>query len=273
MTVQAKTLQVCESLIREHRRMEGLLEQLGLYNTDLNIQQPETLQNFQNILGQIETDMNTHFACEEKVLFPAVSPYHSMVLMEVEHEELIALRDQLLKLDMETPDSVSRMQTLVRQFIEEMLDHIGREDAGIFPVCEKSLNDEEKRQVIAGMQKIRDAAQTIPTPSIDRPERTFASYQANLSMPISRDVFSQRLGAQDGLEIKEIMIQCGKSLTAHWSPKEITLICLKGNGIFSGQGQETALSVGTCLILQPQLLHRIDAHSDCVLLLLLREAA
>ena len=94
----ASQLQVCESLIREHRQMETMLSQLEQSLSGLSHQGADPVNAMRAVMAQVVPEMNTHFACEEQVLFPAVSPYHPMVLMEVEHEELMALRQQLLDL-------------------------------------------------------------------------------------------------------------------------------------------------------------------------------
>lgn len=272
MSKPISQLQACESLIREHRHMETLLDALNPSLNSLADGHAETLTELQTQMRRIEAEMNTHFACEEKVLFPAVSPYHPMVLMEVEHEELIAQRDGLLALlDQATVSSeeCAQIREIGQRFISEMLDHIGREDAGIFPTCERALSDAEKSEVITGMERIRREAAVQPTPSISRPERTFEVMQAQLDRIIERPIFSERLLDSPVLEIKHLILQGGQALPAHWSPKQITLICLKGEGIFTANQQDVPLQPGACITLAPQLSHGIQAQTDCHLLLLL----
>lgn len=82
-----------------------------------------------------------------------------MVLMEAEHEELMALRRDLMSVMGQvtlTDGDISRLQAIGARFINDMLDHIGREDAGIFPTCERALSNDEKRDVIEGMAKLRN---------------------------------------------------------------------------------------------------------------------
>jgi len=148
-------LQACDSLILEHREMEKLLDALrqALFSHDLT--------SVRCVMRRIEPGMDLHFACEEQVLFPAVSPMHPMELMEVEHEELMTLRASIF--DIMGGASLTEQEWLVlkqtgNRFIEEMLDHIGREDAGIFPTCERALSDEKKKMVIADMEQLRAKA-------------------------------------------------------------------------------------------------------------------
>ncbi len=60
--------------------MENLLARL---EDALNSGQPESIRE---ALTRIGFEMDVHFACEEQALFPAVTPYHPMILMEAEHE-------------------------------------------------------------------------------------------------------------------------------------------------------------------------------------------
>jgi len=266
-------LQVCESLIQEHRQMETLLAQLepGL-NDLLSNPGPEQEEAVRAIMAQIVPEMNTHFACEAQVLFPAVSPYHPMVLMEVEHEELIALRQELLDILGQSAignEDANKLQAVGTRFISDMLDHIGREDGGVFPTCERALSDDQKQMVIEGMAELRAKARLQPTPAIECPNRSFEIQQLNLTMPAQRAVFSERMVDAEGLEIKHLVIQAGKSIPDHWAPKQGTLICLQGQGLFQANDREIQLVPGTTIIMSPQLRHAIQADTDCHLLLIL----
>lgn len=268
-------IEVCASLIEEHRQMETLLGKLKQALAELDSTQG--LNAVKALMGEIEPEMNTHFACEEKVLFPAVTPYHPMVLMEVEHEELIALRDELLALlsnnnEEQTLEKADTLQKTGNHFIDYMLDHIGREDAGIFPMCERALSNDEKEAVIAGMTDIRKQAAQTPTPSITRPERTFQSYQLDLSSEPQRELFSKQIFEDATLKVKQITIQAGKSMAAYWTPKQAIIICMRGEGTFMANDEELALVPGTIVKMSPQLRHGVSAKTDCDLLFLLQDA-
>lgn len=256
--------------------MESLLARLEQCLVGLDApgdESAETVNRIRAIMVQIEPEMNTHFACEEQVLFPAVSPYHPMVLMEVEHEELMALRQNLMSL-LEQPspngETLNSLQTTGARFVNDMLDHIAREDAGIFPTCERALSEDEKQTVIDGMARLRALAKQVPTPAISRPERSFEVLQPNLDSPAQRAVFSERLLNTERLEIKHLIIQAGQSIPAHWSPKQGTLICLSGQGRFTANEQDIELKPGVTVVMTPQLLHSVQAKTDCHLLLLLQ---
>jgi len=224
MTIKlASNLVACESLIREHRQMEQRLESLESAISEGDLEQARSM------MAQIELEMNTHFACEEQVLFPAVSPYHPMVLMEMEHEELRALQTQFQDLLNQSEIGNAELgviQTTGNHFISNMLDHIGREDAGIFPACERSLSDSEKASVITGMQSLREKAGDVGLPTHTPSVRSFEVFKINLQNIAEKPLFSERLLDNGTLEIKHLIIKAGESLPSHWSLKQGILVCL-----------------------------------------------
>jgi hemerythrin-like domain-containing protein/quercetin dioxygenase-like cupin family protein len=267
-----KAIQVCESLLAEHRVMEGLLlsleKQLPAFSAGgvFASQKAEV----QALLGVIQREMNVHFACEERALFPAVSPYHPMVLMEVEHEELIELRGELLSRF--EGGRFAEFEASSRRFIEYMRDHIAREDGGIFPTCEQALSADEKRQVLDEMAQIRTNAKAEDIPAIIRPEKSFEPIRIDPGATLERPLMISLLAERPGLQVKHLSIRAGESLPAHWSPKRLLIWCVAGEAAFNGnQGEPVALSPGVGVLLDPQLNHAIHAQTDCHLLLLLEE--
>lgn len=274
MTAAPSERQACNSLTLEHQQMEQLL---GLLKQELS--QLNSTRNTTPVLAlmsQIEQEINTHFACEEQVLFAAVSPYHPMVLMEVEHEELVATSTELLGLlDGEaatTAETITQIQDKGHQFVSDMLDHIGREDAGIFPTCEKALSPSEKEQVIQGMATIRAESRERPTPAITRPDKTFQVYPLDLLSVPQRALMSERVFETGESEAKHLTIRAGDSLTSHWIPQQALLICLRGEGDFVANEQTKPLTPGTTIVMSPQLQHAIVATADCHLLFLIQKA-
>lgn len=276
MTRTLSHLVACESLSADHRQMEALLakfaDALLSLNSPTNSQFTEQRNQALFVATQIEAEINAHFAYEEQVLFPAVSPYHPMVLMEVEHEDLVAQRDSLLaqlKAPQHSAVTLATLQADGQRFISDMLDHIGREDAGIFPACEQALSDAEKAQVIAGIAHLRDLAKASPLPSIYRPEKTFQVVQADLRAPLTRPINALRLLTDPNVEVKHLTLQAGQSLAKYWSPKPLLIVCLQGEGTFLSNNQTVPLASGSCVVLSPQLQHAVQATSDCHMLLIL----
>lgn len=267
-----KAIQVCESLLAEHRVMEDLMLSLEKQLPPFSAGEVSDAQaaEAQAQLNVIQREMNVHFACEERALFPAVSPYHPMVLMEVEHEELIELRDEMLT--QFEGRQFSEFEANCRRFIEYMRDHIAREDGGIFPTCEQALSADEKQQVIEDMEQIRANAKTENIPAIIRPDKSFEPIRMDINTPLDRPLMISLLAEKPGFQVKHLSIRAGEGLPAHWSPKRLLIWCVSGEATFTGnQAEPITLHPGAGVLLDPQLNHAIQARTDCHLLLLLEE--
>lgn len=266
-------LQSCESLLAEHQTMEGYLD-----SWEKRIQgfvaetvfSPNDKEALQELLKTICHELNTHFACEEQVLFPAVSPYHPMVLMEAEHEELLALRTTCM--DHFNSGRYDAFVETSKPFITYLREHMARENGGIFPVCEQALTHEEKQQVIDGMNAIRTLAKIEVIPDIMRPEKT----AQRLTMPLDdipeRPVMVTLLAEKAGLHIKHLTLRAGEGLAAHWSTKQLLVWCVRGKATFTADLQPPMdLAEGTGVLVDPQLSHAVMAQTDCHLLLVLQD--
>lgn len=261
-----KTLQVCESLLAEHRFMETLLlsleSQIKQMAVTTNIKSTD-LENIQDLLDTINHELTVHFACEEQALFPAVTPYHPMVLMEVEHEEIVALWDTLLK--QFKARQFGEFQDTGKEFVDYLQGHIGREDAGIFPACEQSLSEDEKQQVIIKMDQIREKSKTEIIPAIVRPEKTYKPITMDLTTVSDKPLIIKLLAETPNRQIKHLSIRANESLPSHWSPKELFVFCVSGQAVFTTQpdGHAVDLLPGSGVLLDPQLSHAIQAKTDC----------
>ena len=263
-TTQA--LLACDVLIAEHREMEGFLDTLeGLLATVSNHPEQKWLSETQMILAKISAHINTHFTCEEQGLFPVLEKYHPMVLMEAEHEELVALRDQTLThFEQKAFTDLKETGMLLSK---ELRDHIAREDGGIFPAAERDMDDSDKQIAIEKMSAIREAAKTTPTPAISRPDRYFKAFEVPAEQAFARPVNVQKLLESAGTTVKELAIKGGEALAEHWSPHPVVLYCLSGKARFEANGEQQALKPGNGLYFSPQLKHALFAETDSRFLL------
>ncbi|MGE0199493.1 MAG: hemerythrin domain-containing protein [Candidatus Melainabacteria bacterium] len=271
LPVADSCLQVCTSLTAEHLEMETLLQQ---FETSLNAGDPTAGSGWDTLaplLHTIRNHMNVHFVCEEEALFPAVTPYHPMVLMEVEHEELMALREEMMS-HFHARQATEFVRT-GRVFIEDLRNHIAREDAGIFPACERALSDTEKQQVVEAMDRIRANAVEVAGRGIRRPEKTWRSFTMDLTAGMDKPIHVLTMAEAPGLQIKHLRLRGGESLAAHWTPQRLVVVCVAGEVVFQvitpqAGDEETVLRPGAGVLLDPQLRHALRAREDSHLLLL-----
>ncbi|MBX2861150.1 MAG: hemerythrin domain-containing protein [Vampirovibrio sp.] len=268
-------LEACEPLLKHHEQLEALLLRLdGLLGTC------DAPEEYVSVLAEITPCLNMHLACEEEGLFPVISKYHSMVLMEVEHEELTKGTQQLQQLLgelKEAPAKLPAFKALCKQFISDHLDHIGRENNGIFPMVERELSLTEKETVLEKVREVEQRAAQEPIGPIQRKAKTFQPFALNLDDVSEKPVQAFRLSAVDAFDVKHMVVKAGHSLAEHWSPNAIFMLCMKGKGRWFSRPDKDAelvghldLAPGVGVAMDPQLLHGVEAQEDCHLVLVLK---
>ncbi len=266
-TVPETTLEACESLLTEHRQTESLIAQL---ETQLQLlQQPsvpeEVYAALDNAAKAFTTDLDRHFACEEQCLFPVLSRYAPMVLMELEHENLLDLRSQLISaIGQCCPEDI---QTAGKSFIKELQDHIGREEFGIFPIAEQRLSLEEKNKVIQSMTDLRGQMSHQPPSLSAKVGRGFEPISLIKPLPEGREVFLEKVAQYENLTLKAMGLLAGHQLK-HWSPQRLYMICLEGKVRFESLEQDRFLLPGEGVIVDPRLEFTLYADETSHLLFL-----
>ncbi len=245
----------------EHTAMVASLNALGEAIASQNRQQAQTL--FQDILN----DMRVHFACEEQVLFPMVHPYRTMVLMEVEHDEIFARRDALATLLL--PENIHHdcwpeLTQAFERFSAYLKTHIQEEDRGVFPFCAKVLSETEKQRVTEGMAALRKADELHPLPPIYRAEGHFDSFSVKSHdwERQEKPIQIQLLAKGESFEMKQLFLKAQSALASHWTPHQLTLICQTGQLQFESQGKQCILNPGEAVTLSPRLNHAVLALED-----------
>lgn len=264
---------VCQSLSQEHRETEALLNLLHEALFEISKEQsPAAWEKARTTLLTLTAEMNTHFLCEEQGLFPLLSKYHPMVLMEVEHEEILALRHELnaaLSVNNLSKEHAGHLFRLGERFIEELRNHIAREDSGIFPMAERDMSAIEKEEALKAMENIRRRASVMPTPEIVRPPKTHYPFHIPLFEPLTKNVMTSLLLEKDDLQIKTLALKAGSKIAKHWAPKQIVLVLLSGEAECSSAETVTTLHPYDGILMDPRLEHALCAKSDCRFLMIL----
>ncbi len=260
-------MQVCESLLKEHEQIEEILNDLT--NVMETITTPETLStekiaHLKTLSKAIEKHFKIHFACEEQGLFPVLSHYHPMDLMELEHETLISLKegfDNFLHNDNLSSTYISSLCESAKTLTKEILDHVGRENVGIFPMAERDLSEAEKQYVVSKMDSIRKQADSLPAPQV--PERHFQVAQFDLDTPPEKNVAIDAILSGEHFLVKEVTLRPNQSLGTHFTKEPAALICLEGEGFFLSDNNKIPLQKGSIVTLDRRLLHSVEAKTLC----------
>lgn len=267
--------QVCHLLTEDHRRTELLLDALESVLKTLPEAAPmssETADEVREMLALLQQDLAVHFACEEQCLFPVLSLYHPMVLMEVEHEDILALQHEANTLLNDSQQSVEATRQFCQageQLIDALRSHIAREDAGIFPQAERELTDTQKHEVVVAMNALRQRASHEPVPPLYREPKTAVPFQAELRVALTQPVQIAKLLESAKVTVKQVSLMPGESLASHWVPKVAIMVGLSGEAELETSEGIVPLGLGMGVVLSARMHHAVRAKTESRFLVIL----
>jgi hemerythrin-like domain-containing protein/quercetin dioxygenase-like cupin family protein len=266
------TSAITKRLLADHERMGVLAGELKpLLREICQRQASSELKKVQEAMHQFVSIMNTHSACEEESVFPALAKHHPLPVLEAEHDEIMLKRAALFSgiLSYTFPESCSeQLYNQALEFFNLFERHMRKEEQVIFPLLEKSLSPEEKFLVLTQMEDIQSKARVLPTPEIVRKPAGFIRFAFPIAEPPTQDIQSQSLLKKEDLEVKTLRLKAGASLAMHWSPKQILLLLYAGKANWSSSDTILTLHAGEGILMDPRLQHALEAESDCHLLLI-----
>ncbi len=256
----------CQVLLADHRQTESALASLK------TLLEAEQLEKADETFISLKNELYRHFFCEEHALFPVLSQYRTMVLMEVEHDDLLETQqafEESLKTSLESGKVVNNLNPLFLKWEEQLRCHIDEEEKGIFPLAQSALEPEEKALVARKLHETSLlASQTAePTNLLKRPSPTFKRHQTDLFCSPNKPIQYQKLFEADHASLHHVQLQAGQSLKYHWSPESQCLIVLSGDVLFLTPEQEIPLTPGEQVTLEPRFCFSIKAQTDSHLLI------
>ena len=269
------TSTITKKLLADHAAMNALIDELKPSLQEICRRQASSeLKKTQESMQQFVSIMNTHSACEEEAVFPTLTKYHPLSVLEAEHDELLLKRAVLLSgiLNYTFPEDCSdKLYKQALEFFDLFQRHMKKEEHVIFPLVESSLSAEEKFMVLTQMEAFQAKARVIPTPEISRPPAEYTRFSFPISGTPVQEIQTRSVLEKDGVKIKTLGLQAGASLAAHWSPQQIIILLYSGNASWSTADTTLSLQAGDGILMDPKLPHALQAETDCLLLLVLNE--
>ncbi len=281
----------CELLIEEHRRTEALLERLETLLLEMAAVESVELNRVleaQALYQTLADDLQRHYALEEKALFPVLSQYRSMMLMAVEHEDLLQLQSEfaegLMHFNPERLMAQVDMVSVVRRFQTfkaRLQGHILEEERGVFPLANASLELEEKVKVLRLLTELvettePEAYQLVrPLPGY-RIQRAQSSKTALETYP---PMLYQTLFEQGHSQVQTLRLQAGQKQALHWAGQTQFILVLSGTlgfqvGTLTGgqtvaseEGITERLEPGDTLTLDSRLVYALSAETEVLMIL------
>lgn len=251
--------------LSEHQEAKELLQQIGslIASSDSNREQLKVL------FDRLSREMDRHFFYEEKALFPVLNLYRTMVLMEVEHDNLLDARDGVKReLEKTNPEAGTNSPLAEKwhHFSEALQSHILEEERGIFPLAETALEPEEQALVKRKLAEAVHLAESNPI-LLERPVPHFDIRQTELLKRSERPIVYKKLFEAEHASLHHLVLKAGESLSPHWAPEHQCLLVLAGEVCFIGsEGEEQRLQPGAQIILEPRYRFSLRALTEAHLL-------
>lgn len=264
----------CELLIAEHRRAEEVMERLGALLHQMVATGDPTrpaLPDIKAIYQTLAEDLQRHYALEEKALFPVLSQYRSMMLMEVEHEDLLVLQDafaeHLMRVTQGEPEYLTDSRQLLAKFQaykDRLFAHILEEERGIFPLASDRLEPEEKLKVL---RLINDLVE-MNDPKIyalTHPKPGFTMKKVKPSGAFRKPMEYETLFEREHNVVQTLRLQAGQQQALHWAGQTQFILVLSGELMFKTDGKTHILSPGDTLELDSRLLFALSALTEALM--------
>ena len=268
----------CELLIAEHRRAEGLLQRMEQLlrpdRPDRALPESE-LSELQSLYATLAADLRRHYAIEEKALFPVLSQYRTMMLMEAEHDDLLDLQhsfaqrlDLLLSGQVLLPDEEMSLVQRFDGFKTRLLAHIVEEERGIFPLANQRLEPEEKMKFLRLTNELIEAGDATHY-DLMRPQPSFTLKRANLTSDAKRPMAYETLFEREHSTVQTLRLQAGQKQSLHWAGQTQVLVVFQGELRFEYLQTEgvkvLSLGMGDALTVDSRLLFSLSAITDALL--------
>ena len=281
-------LNCCELLIEEHRRTEEMLERLEASLLEILTGESPTAQTLQEAQAQYQSlahDLQRHYALEEKALFPVLSQYRSMMLMAVEHDDLLELQsafaEHLMYLNPAQPQVLADLEPLMprfQAFKSRLLGHILEEERGVFPLANATLEPEEKVKVLRLLTELVETTEPEAY-QLARPQPGYVLQRAKPPVAHHPPMAYHTLFAQGHSQVQTLRLQAGQKQALHWAGQTQFILVLSGElGFQTGRllgGQTVAaednvierLGPGDTLTLDSRLVYALSAHTEVLMIL------
>lgn len=256
----------CGRLWQEHRATEEALTQLQFSLEAGNL----TL--FSSQFSALLRMLAIHFVCEERALFPLLSQYRPMILMEVEHDQLLKTQREVesqLSKALKSSQDLPKLIQAFEYWDQALRAHIREEDSGIFVKANEWLELEEQALVSRKLSEVAAQAEMLANPLtlLERPEPGYTVNRANVFVPKSTPRAMTSLFEVEHAQIQHLWLRAQEQLSPHWAPQHQYVVVIQGEVCFESSGVTQLLSPGSTVTVTPQCFFSLQAKTDAHLLI------
>lgn len=253
-----------EWLLTDHNRTRQQLEDFRALPNSSSVLDEARLAAFREILDELKR----HLVCEEQALFPILGRYRTMILLNVEHEDLMQAGELVLEA---LAGGTAPLQQTVDHFQERLEAHMREEEDGVIPFALQAMAPEEQAWVARQVAELRERMQD---PKVleqlwrrEAPRCQRGTMLDHKQLP-PRPIHYHTLFSAAKTQVQQLSLQAGQSLAMHWSPQHQWLGVLSGQAVFQhASGEEEPLGEGAWISLEPRYWFSLKAEGPAILLL------
>lgn len=183
-------------ILKDHREIERLFKELE------RADRAEAPDRASSAVRELVKELSTHAAIEEQYVYPALREAGADTRVLDALEEHHAAKLTLAELEA-MPPSHYRFGSKLRILADNVRRHVAAEETELLPLLERSLDDDERRELAAVLDRAKHAAPTRPHPAApDTPPGIFVAGAVAAVYDRSRDALRggtevlRTLGAQ-----------------------------------------------------------------------------
>jgi hemerythrin-like domain-containing protein len=250
----------------DHERTRQQLAAFGAMLRDATASDADRLACFQSLLNELKQ----HLVCEEQAFFPILGRYRPMILLAVEHEDLMAAGTDVLQALQADSTGQDQILGAMDHFQNRLAAHMDEEESGVMPFAHSAMAPEEHAWVARRVEELRE--QMRDPAVLERLWQRETPRSQRGSLPAfeaaTRPIQYHPLFSSSQAQVQQLSLHSGQALARHWSPQHQWLLLLSGQVVFyHASGEAETLDVGDCMTLEPRYCFSLEATCDATLLL------
>jgi hemerythrin-like domain-containing protein len=264
-------LNCCDLLIAEHRQTEALLAAL---ETKVNLAvgvnglDASGWHSLEADYMLFARDLNRHFLLEEMAVFALLSQYRSMMLMTVEHDDLLTLQHAFareLSQNRQAQKATDSLMLAFNAFKIRLLAHIVEEERGIFPLANAKLEPEEQQKALRVYQALRQM-DDFSLPSLPRTVPAYEMKSTRLFQPVEKPLAYESLYEREHASVQHLQMKAGMKQAPHWVGQHQCLVLISGEVALEFADEVTFMLPGQTVSIDSRLYFALRALTDAHLL-------
>lgn len=264
------SVSILDLLRRDHRDCDALLAQMRERLDGDTPGDSAAFEAFAADFARLRQTLQQHYLREEYGLFPLLHQYRTMVLLQVEHDDITEHENALeaaLSAGAEHRVIGAETRACFQRFCDRLQAHVREEETGVFMLAESVLEPEEKALAARKYQEIAEAVNTCGEPPVlERPQPVMQVHPDSVFDASERPIVYATVFQEEQASVQRLWLAAGAALTRHWSAQHQYMVLLRGAVTLTTDHDTTALTPGQSVSVSPRFAFSLAASEDSCLM-------